>query len=292
MGVPECEEMGFEGNISDAGPEGDDSDGFTSAHESDSEGNNVGHFRVKGKRRFNDWVEFNEKADMKTPRFCLGMVFPNSTMFKHAVLTKKELRFPRNTKHQVLVRCKTSPDCPFWMYASSPDMHNPTLQIRTYRPNHTCSSIGKKVYHCHAPFLSEEYKDVFLADGKWTREGIQSAVIRDLGMEIGHQLAYKAKARAARLAQGTLESQYNLLESYAHELKKETLTAVFGFKQNLKEMWQDSRECFHKGQLLSAVGIDGNNGMYPIAWAIVEQECRDSWTWFLTFLKEDLQIHH
>ncbi|PRQ55220.1 putative MULE transposase domain-containing protein [Rosa chinensis] len=44
----------------------------------------------------------------------------------------------------------------------------------------------------------------------------------------------------------------------------------------------------HKGQLLTAVGIDGNNGMYPIAWAVVEKETREAWTWFFKFLKDDL----
>ncbi|XP_024178386.1 uncharacterized protein LOC112184360 [Rosa chinensis] len=48
----------------------------------------------------------------------------------------------------------------------------------------------------------------------------------------------------------------------------------------------------HKGQLLSAVGIDGNNGIYPVAGAVVEVESRETWTWFLEFLREDLDIHH
>jgi hypothetical protein len=33
-----------------------------------------------------------------------------------------------------------------------------------------------------------------------------------------------------------------------------------------------------KGQLLAAVGRDGNNYMYHIAFAVVEAESRDSWT--------------
>ena len=35
-----------------------------------------------------------------------------------------------------------------------------------------------------------------------------------------------------------------------------------------------------KGQLLVAVGIDGNNGMYPIAFAICEGKNKDSWSRF------------
>jgi hypothetical protein len=46
----------------------------------------------------------------------------------------------------------------------------------------------------------------------------------------------------------------------------------------------------YKGILLTAVGIDPNNCIYPIAQAIVEVECTSSWEWFLTTLKEDLNI--
>ena len=45
-----------------------------------------------------------------------------------------------------------------------------------------------------------------------------------------------------------------------------------------------------KGQLLSAVGKDGNNQMYPIAWALVEGENQASWTWFIELLMQDLGI--
>jgi len=37
--------------------------------------------------------------------------------------------------------------------------------------------------------------------------------------------------------------------------------------------------------LLLAVGIDGNGQNLLLAWSIVESENKDSWTWFLTFLK-------
>ncbi|KAK9287670.1 hypothetical protein L1049_016108 [Liquidambar formosana] len=35
------------------------------------------------------------------------------------------------------------------------------------------------------------------------------------------------------------------------------------------------------GQLLHAVARDGNDRMYPVAMAVVEAECKDSWSWFL-----------
>ncbi|XP_071909614.1 uncharacterized protein [Coffea arabica] len=50
--------------------------------------------------------------------------------------------------------------------------------------------------------------------------------------------------------------------------------------------------CFLKtafgGQLLSALGRDGNDNMVPIAFAVVEIERYDSWKWFLELLMADL----
>jgi len=48
----------------------------------------------------------------------------------------------------------------------------------------------------------------------------------------------------------------------------------------------------HTGQLLTAIGIDANNSMFPIAFAVVESECKSSWAWFLNFLREDVGIHN
>ncbi|XP_076931292.1 uncharacterized protein LOC143596393 [Bidens hawaiensis] len=54
--------------------------------------------------------------------------------------------------------------------------------------------------------------------------------------------------------------------------------------------------CFMKGkyprQILTAVGTDGNNCLYPVAFAIVEAECTDSWKWFLDLLGDDLDLPH
>ena len=44
------------------------------------------------------------------------------------------------------------------------------------------------------------------------------------------------------------------------------------------------------GQLLTAVGMDSNDCIYPIAIAVVEVESLAIWKWFLQKLKEDLGI--
>ena len=51
----------------------------------------------------------------------------------------------------------------------------------------------------------------------------------------------------------------------------------------------------HTDQVLTAIRIDANNGIFPIAYAVVESDYKSSWAWFLDFLKDDLHIvngHH
>ncbi|GJS89289.1 mutator type transposase [Tanacetum coccineum] len=52
--------------------------------------------------------------------------------------------------------------------------------------------------------------------------------------------------------------------------------------------------CFMSGpypsQILIAVGVDPNNGIYPLAYVVVESESKDSWKWFLDCLGDDLEL--
>ena len=68
----------------------------------------------------------------------------------------------------------------------------------------------------------------------------------------------------------------------------------------LKKTWIHCRECIGldgcflkgvcKGQLLVAVGKDGNNQMLPLAWAVVEKENTNTWSWFVRCIKDDLGL--
>ncbi|KAK8670080.1 hypothetical protein V6N13_104841 [Hibiscus sabdariffa] len=44
------------------------------------------------------------------------------------------------------------------------------------------------------------------------------------------------------------------------------------------------------GTFLAAVGVDANDSLYPIAYAVVEAENQSTWYWFLSLLATDLEI--
>ncbi|CAI9279826.1 unnamed protein product [Lactuca saligna] len=61
------------------------------------------------------------------------------------------------------------------------------------------------------------------------------------------------------------------------------LPNIFNDKLNWKEQEPDL------GELLCDVCKDANNGIFPIAWAIVRVENKENWKWFIETLFEDLQ---
>jgi len=124
--------------------------------------------------------------------------------------------------------------------------------------------------------------------------------------------------RARRLAMQTVMGdeveQYKLLWDYGNELRKSNPGTSFfltldgnifstlylsldackrGFLSACRPLiFLDGCHIKTKygGQILTAVGIDPNDCMYPIALGIVEVESLSSWTWFLETLKTDLGI--
>ncbi|KAK8695947.1 hypothetical protein V6N13_001089 [Hibiscus sabdariffa] len=49
---------------------------------------------------------------------------------------------------------------------------------------------------------------------------------------------------------------------------------------------------YYQGYLLVAVGIDADDSIYPIVFAVVESENQSSWNWFLEILGNDLEINN
>ncbi|KAH1040120.1 hypothetical protein J1N35_041863 [Gossypium stocksii] len=49
---------------------------------------------------------------------------------------------------------------------------------------------------------------------------------------------------------------------------------------------------YYGGHLFATVGVDANDCIYPVAFAVVESENKHSWFWFLELLQKDLEIEN
>ncbi|KAM1757950.1 hypothetical protein ACFX11_007131 [Malus domestica] len=134
-------------------------------------------------------------------------------------------------------------------------------------------------------------------------------VRKHYGIDITENQVYKAKRKARGRIQGSIEEQYAKIWDYCDEIKRNNPSSTVVVKTDLQgenPIFKRIYICFaawkrgfvegcrpvvgfdgchikgsHPGQILSAVGIDANNGMFPIAFAVVEIENTETWTWFM-----------
>ncbi|KAL0402558.1 UNVERIFIED_CONTAM: hypothetical protein Slati_4285700 [Sesamum latifolium] len=140
--------------------------------------------------------------------------------------------------------------------------------------------------------------------------------INELRVNMSRQQAYRAKKVALKEIEGAPEWQY--IVDYSEEIRRinPRSTVVVGAEDNMRESrFSRSYVCFgalkrgfkagcrpiigvdgchlkgpHGGILLTAIGVDPNNNLFPIAYVVVDKECKETWEWFLIILKYDLEI--
>ncbi|XP_061988909.1 uncharacterized protein LOC133707368 [Rosa rugosa] len=309
--------MGFRGYCSDEAADSDELESLSGSDtEEDEDGNPLPKKLNKGVK-IRPWIR---SVDLKNPKFRLGLAFPNSEQFKEAVRecairNQIGLWFEKNSKHKVEVNCQW--DCPFRLYASTSKGEGPTLIIRTLNNKHTCSPVETSHFLDYNRIAREVQPDL-LVDENWSRAGIHNHIQKKYKLDVGVQTITRAKRKAKRMNQGHYIEQYNNLAAYRKELLRsnpgstvEIKTCMDGEIRRFQRIYICFAACkngwmngcmpligldgchikgHHPGQLLAAVGIDANNGMFPIAYAIAEAENQETWTWFLELLKWDLKM--
>ncbi|XP_039130213.1 uncharacterized protein LOC120266636 [Dioscorea cayenensis subsp. rotundata] len=222
------------------------------------------------------------------------------------------MSFKPNNKKKCKAFCRKR--CPFYLWASPMVTDKNTVQIKTGVLKHECTRdhVNK---HVNAYWVARNYLEQFRADHAWRIAGIIQAVKSNQEVDISRLKAYRAKSIALRIIDGDEKSQMSRLYDYRLELLKThpgstiiincTDEGVFqafyvclaplreGFLAGCRH-FVSLDGCFLKGvyggQLLCAVGIDANDCIYPISWAMVSKENKDNWKWFLEILAQDLRI--
>ncbi|XP_019184805.1 PREDICTED: uncharacterized protein LOC109179765 [Ipomoea nil] len=268
------------------------------------------------------WPEFRSTTQMRTPKFCVGLTFASKVEFKDAVHNYgfnngKELKFIRNDKERVYVRCKQV-GCPFrinlWKVKNAL-----SWRIASYNELHDgCGWVYENTMVKSTRIAKRWMKEIG-GNSNWTTAEFRERVKADEGFDLSTKQAYRAMRKAKEVIEGEAIEFFNKIWSYKLEIEKtnpnttckvKVSDLLYDGKPRFLRMyfcWEASKEgykfcrkligvdgCHLKtkfgGQLLTAIGIDGNDSIFPLAYAIVEGETKDSWIWFLNFIKTDLEI--
>ncbi|CAM8907539.1 unnamed protein product [Rhodiola kirilowii] len=203
-----------------------------------------------------------------------------------------------------------------WKVSAARMYEDGTFQVKSVGPNHTCGwqRLNTKVTSI---WLAEKYLENYRNDPSWSLVGFQGSVLRDYKLEITYKQAWRGRLRAMLMTQGDKSSEYGKVWDYAHTVLKTNPGSSAIVKVDLgnpeKPLFQRLYVCLdalkwgflrgcrdivgldgchlkgaYTGQVLVAVGKDGNNNIYPIAYAAVESETKDSWMWFIEQLVGDI----
>ncbi|XP_074325396.1 uncharacterized protein LOC141663533 [Apium graveolens] len=266
---------------------------------------------------------FNERTDMKDPKFELCMLFSSAQSFrvavqKFAIVNRKPVFQCRNFGRRIKYKCKGE-GCKWSIFASIVQ-DTKTYQVKTYLKTHTCQTTFKQKYMT-SKWIAEHYENEIRMNPTWPLGAFHKKIVNDWGCEVSIFAVGRAKRKALEVIKGHHVKQYSQLWDYINAVKKampdSTIELVLdepeadsvgrrfkriyvclgplrrGFTQGCRPII-GLDGCHLKGpiggQLLTAVGCDSNDGMYPIDWAVVEAENSETWNWFLNLLAYDVNI--
>ena len=261
------------------------------------------------------WKMFNKSVDVQNPILKLGMVFSNvqevrKAITMYCVRNRVQVKKKRNNCIRFEGVCK--PDCP-WLFIATKDSRTGCFVLSKFVDEHTCEREWE-VKELTAPLIAEEFLEEVRDNENITMKSFAKKVQKKCNMLPNRFKLARAKLAALKKIRGDEIAQYDHLWDYGEELRTQNPRSKFILKtidpifsslymciDACKRGWLkrcrpliclDGTHIKTKfgGQLLTAIGIDGNDCIYPIAWAIVEVECYSSWVWFLTTLKTDLNI--
>ncbi|KAG6507676.1 hypothetical protein ZIOFF_033027 [Zingiber officinale] len=234
------------------------------------------------------------------PNFELGMMFSNKkelrdAIHSHAIKNRRSVNITKNDKIRVYAKCADE-ECKWKLHALKLSGEY-TFQIRKYVPEHTCV-MNLYVKNLKSTWLSKKYMSKIRSDPKRNVKGFRTDIMEDVRCSVSKSQIYRAKAKATQLIEGQAYEQYALIWDFANEVKRSNPGSTIVIGTN--DVTDENRHFIgvdgchlkgpHGGVLLSAVGIDPNNSNFPIAIAIVNNESCETWGWFLSLLKLDLNI--
>nr|CAE05627.1 OSJNBb0061C13.9 [Oryza sativa Japonica Group]CAH67327.1 OSIGBa0102I15.7 [Oryza sativa] len=236
---------------------------------------------------------------------------------KHfAVSLHREFWVAKSNRSQYEVRCVKEKDgCPWRVHAYKGKWKDYwTVSVVT---KHTCFLPGVQKYHRNitCAFVASEMYAHVIDNLTYEPRSIIRHIEETYKYTISYAKAWRAKQKIIEMRFGTYEASYDNLprllgvieernHGSSYEVKKfpsiehpskSVLQRAFLALHACKMAFVNCRSVLcidgtfltgkYRGQILTAIGVDGNNQVLPLAFAFVESENTDSWYWFLKLVK-------
>lgn len=257
--------------------------------------------------------------------FEVGQQFDSLQQLKDAVKSysiarNQTIRVVEAEPEKYVVECKRKEQCSCsWRLRGVKDPTLSTFKIVRYNGPHASNCVGDIDSGDHklltSEFVCNALLDVIRVDPSLKIKTMVQLVKEKFdGFQITYKRAWLAKQKAIKLIYGDWEGSYEQLPKYMQALKESNPgtvvewrllectvpgTHVFqrvfwafkpcidGFRHCRPLITIDGTHLYgkYKGTLLIAMGTDANFQLFPLAFAVVEGENNDSWSWFMACIR-------
>jgi hypothetical protein len=267
---------------------------------------------------FNDEVTPLDSWD-KQQELRKGLFFKSKIEVQYALKVyssrvNQEYKVKESNKRKLHVCCKNG--CSWRMRACMRSTHG-FWEITKYNGPHTCRhpNIRKDGKVFDSNFIEREVRSYVANDQTISVKSLRHHMCTQFGHKISYYKVWDAKQKAIANIFGDWGESYQLLPKFMKAL----IDSNPGTQVEWKTYWSEDAGCAifesvfwafgpsiqgfmhcrpvvsidathlygkYEGKLMIAMATDANNGIYPLAFAVTEKESKNTWRWFLRFLKK------
>nr|AAT73690.1 hypothetical protein [Oryza sativa Japonica Group] len=229
-----------------------------------------------------------------------------------AFVQKREFRVKVSNRTTYDVKCIQG-GCPWRVHGYKPQ--HDTLWVASRVEQHTCLLENTRLVHRNltAAFVAQMVYSKVVRKTSLSPFTIMHDVEKEYVYEISYDKAWRAKQKALEMRFGTYEDSYHNLPPLLEVMQARNpgthmaiLDEVNEYGENVlrRVFWsfgcmiEAFRNCIpllcvdgtfmtgkYRGTILTAIGVDADSHVVPVAFAFVESENTSSWLWFLRHIK-------
>ncbi|KAI0522716.1 hypothetical protein KFK09_005101 [Dendrobium nobile] len=232
----------------------------------------------------------------------VGTYFPDAISFKHALrsVAIKEnfgVRIKASDKTRVIATCAYQ-GCK-WRIRTSICEDDKSFEVRRLEGDHTCPGINRAGNRlATSTWVANEIQDIVKRNPDIPPKEINNNLEKEYGLSLPYMKLWRLREQARENIFGCIEDNYKWVPTLQAELISRNpgshITYIYDVRDNsFQRFYVSFKVCSdgfkygcrplisldachlkskHLGMLLSATSLDGNNGLFPIGFAVVENE--------------------
>ncbi|KAK9279492.1 hypothetical protein L1049_013171 [Liquidambar formosana] len=257
------------------------------------------------------WVNLIKKVGQC---FKDGVVEFRESLRKYSVEIGFDYDYVRNEPGRVTAECKMKErrGC-MWQVHARMERSNGCFYIRELNNVHTCGAALRTTKHKRmgSNIVSSEFVEVLRGKPLISPIEVRRDFKTKYGLDISYSNVWMGIEKARTSLYGDNSESFEQLRWFIEEATRTNPGSIFvldvdedsnqfkrffasfsacinGFKYCRPMLFVDGTflKSRYKGQLLAATAKDGNQGLFPLAFAVVDSESKENWRWFFKNLLE------